>query len=190
MGSLALELSPHWTRAVGGDKVARDQGWDTAEPHGGIRAPADMHRVGREHALVERSSDHGGKYVRLAQDISVLVRIQNLEQGVEVVRGLIDMEHANGAIRTNALPQIPDGNLHRNHRVLTLGRSVIRYNDGLPATIKLDVPNSFLQQGHRQRGTSSRQFCVFVISAFALHNALAWHCFLRHREVPAFSKRI
>jgi hypothetical protein len=116
-----------------------------------------MQRVGGQHALVERSSNHGGKHVRLAQGISVLVRIQNLEQRVEVVRGLIVMEHANGAFRTNAFPQIPDGNLHRNHRVLILGRTVIGNNDGLPATIKLDAPNSFLQQHYHQRGTPSAQ---------------------------------
>ncbi len=122
-----------------------------------------MGGVGREHVFVEGSADGGGEYVGFVDDVAIRVSVQDAEERVEVVRGLVDVEDRNRATRTDAVPEAADSDLHWGHRVFSLRRSIIGNHDRLFSRLELQALNCLLQEGHGQSSTARRQSCMLVV---------------------------
>src|SRR5215469_2237260 len=128
--SLTLKLGAYRAGASGNGKVARNSHRETAQPHDRIRAPRQMNVIMRENPLVKGPSDRTWKDVCIVAAVPLCVRIKNLEQGIEIVRGLVHMKHKDRPVRREMGTDFADGSAQGNERVLPLGRSIIDDDNG------------------------------------------------------------
>src|SRR6516165_1487860 len=93
---------------------------NAAEPHHGVRAPAQVDGLPREYLPVKRSPDGTGINIRLIQDVAVWIVIHHIKERTEIVYRQVDVEYQDGPLRAEASPQGLNCNSHRRQRVLAL----------------------------------------------------------------------
>src|SRR5580698_3757745 len=126
---------------------------DAAQPHRRIGAPSQMDRIGWKNALIKRSAYCARKYIGVVQGISVWIRVQHFEQGVEVVCRLIDVKDTDGAVGAQTWPQVSECNPYGGEGVLALRRSIVCNDEGRIRWAQRHIANCLLQERYRQART-------------------------------------
>jgi len=93
---------------------------NSAEPESGVGAPPKVNVFQWKDVLVERSSDGRRENVGIIYGVSFRITVQYIEEGIEVVRVLVDVNNYYGPLIANTLTQALDSRPYGSQGVFSL----------------------------------------------------------------------